>query len=433
MNTSRRNARGEASLQRILQSTVQLVGRYGFDNTTIARIVKATDRPASSIYWFFENKDELIAAALESSYSKQAPSRRPWEEFSPKRPLLDQLREELEPELRASESEDPLRLGIMLALEGSAADSKVQEPFRRRRAAAQRRIEAWWAGAFSARAADTGDRSAGIEWMGRLTLAFLDGHYISDVVADDRDAAQRSTILAHALAGAFDVVARQPPSAAFELPPCEHPRPEGSTPEADGEGGNNLLHVTRALVAEHGYEGATMSRICAASGMKRSSVYWRHKDKDTLIKAAVAEPFVGLLAPFLVLPNPTDDWLHDLSYALETFMSEVLNHPDTVKAGLLLKLQRWDPPTSGGSTVLAGTALAEERLADWFKEVLPEAEGKNSIRVHLAWTVARLCEGLMLGSALGRTVAPQAVAGILVPMLTKPLDHWLATTTHGAQ
>ena len=59
--------------------------------------------------------------------------------------------------------------------------------------------------------------------MGRLTLAFLDGHYISDVVADDWDAAQRSTILAHALAGAFDVVARQPPSAAFEVPPFEHP------------------------------------------------------------------------------------------------------------------------------------------------------------------------------------------------------------------
>ena len=83
MNTSRRNARGEASLQRILQSTVQLVGRYGFDNTTIARIVKATDRPASSIYWFFENKDELIAAALENSYSQAGASRRPWEEFSP--------------------------------------------------------------------------------------------------------------------------------------------------------------------------------------------------------------------------------------------------------------------------------------------------------------------------------------------------------------
>ncbi|MGO4188635.1 TetR/AcrR family transcriptional regulator [Pseudarthrobacter sp. TAF60_1] len=426
MNTSRRNARGEASLQRILESTVQLVGRYGFDNTSIARIVKATGRPASSIYWFFENKDELIAAALESSYSQQAPSRRPWEEFSATRPLLDQLCEELEPELRASESEDPLRLGIMLALEGSAENSKVQEPFRRRRAAAQRRIETWWAEAFSAQAADIVDPSAGIEWMVRLTLAFLDGHYISDVVADYQDAAKRSTILAHALAGAFEVVARQPPSAPLEVPPFEHPHQEASTPEAEGEGADNLLHVTRALVAEHGYEGATMSRICAASGMKRSSVYWRHKDKDTLIKAAVAEPFVGLLAPFLVLPSPTHDWLQDLSSALETFMSDVLDHPDTVKAGLLLKLQRWDPPTSGGSAVLAGSALAEERLADWFKDVLPE-EGKKPIRDHLAWTIARLCEGLMLGSALGHPAAPQAVAGLLLPMLTKPLDHWRAT------
>ena len=64
MNSSRRNARGEVTLRRILQATVELIGRYGYDNTTIARIVKATERPASSIYWYFETKDELIAAAL---------------------------------------------------------------------------------------------------------------------------------------------------------------------------------------------------------------------------------------------------------------------------------------------------------------------------------------------------------------------------------
>ena len=67
MNSNRRNARGEATLRRILHATVELIGRYGYDNTTIARIVKATQRPASSIYWYFETKDELIAAALEDS------------------------------------------------------------------------------------------------------------------------------------------------------------------------------------------------------------------------------------------------------------------------------------------------------------------------------------------------------------------------------
>ena len=137
MNSSRRNARGEVTLRRILQATVDLIGRYGYDNTTIARIVKATERPASSIYWYFETKDELIAAALEDSYSTVPRSHRPWNNaFDPDRPLLDQLISELGPGLLVTESERSLRLGIMLALEGSAAASKVQEPFRRRRAAA---------------------------------------------------------------------------------------------------------------------------------------------------------------------------------------------------------------------------------------------------------------------------------------------------------
>lgn len=423
MKTSRRNARGEASLQRILQSTVQLVSRYGYDNTTIARIVRATERPASSIYWFFENKDELITAALENSYARVAPSRRSWEEFNPGRPLLDQLRDELEPELRASESEDPLRLGIMLALEGSAANSKIQEPFLRRRAGAQRRIEAWWDAAFAAQETYKGlDRTAGIGWMGRLTMAFLDGHYISDVAVEDRDAARRSTIVAHALAGAFGVastLAGLPPlgEEPYVPLPAESPSPEAG-PEAV-----NLLRVTRALVAKHGYEGATMSRICEASGMQRSSVYWRYKDKDTLIRAAVAEPFLDLLTPLRQLPA-TNRWREELSSALSTVMSHAHAQPDTVKGGLLLKLQRWDPPTSGGSAVLAGTASIEAQLAGWFEDVLPPAGHNDPISEHLAWFIARLCEGLMLGSALGHPVPADSIAGILVPMLAEAFEHW---------
>lgn len=423
MNTSRRNARGEASLQRILESTVQLVSRYGYDNTTIARIVRATERPASSIYWFFENKDELITAALENSYSRVPPARRPWDEFNPERPLLDQLREELEPELRASESEDPLRLGIMLALEGSAANSKIQEPFQRRRTGAQRRIEAWWEAAFAAQSAKEGFDRVGVGWMGRLTMAFLDGHYISDVAVDDRDAARRSTIVAHALAGAYEVMTRRPEHLVQERDRATASSVQPHTSETALEA-PNLLHVTRALVAEHGYEGATMSRICEASGMKRSSIYWRYKDKDALITAAVAEPFLELLAPLRELPSTSNHWLEELSSALTKVMSGAQEHPDTVKSGLLLKLQRWDPPTSGGSAVLAGTASVEKQLAVWFEGVLPAAEDKDAISVHLAWIVARLCEGLMLGSALGHPVASNAVAGILVPMLSKALERW---------
>lgn len=261
--------------------------------------------------------------------------------------------------------------------------------------------------------------------MGRLTLAFLDGHYISDVVVEDQDADHRSTILAHALADAFEVVSCQAEPLPLEMATPTPARTPASSAGAGRETAT-LLQVTRALVAEHGYEGATMSRICAESGMKRSSVYWRYKDKDALVKAAVAEPFVELLAPLRSLPNPSDHWLEDLSAALKTVMSQAHDEPDTVKAGLLLKLQRWDPPTSGGSAVLAGTTSVEERLADWFEVILPKADGKDSISAHLAWTVARLCEGLMLASALERPVASDSAAGILVPMLSNALEHWRA-------
>ncbi|RAN69538.1 hypothetical protein B5P43_35260 [Bacillus sp. SRB_336] len=419
MKSSRRNARGEASLERILEATVQLVGRYGYDNTTIARIVKATQRPASSIYWYFENKDQLIAAALENSYSQVVPSRRPWSQFEPARPLLDQLLDELTPELRASESEAPLRQGIMLALEGSAAASQVQEPFQRRRAGAQRRIVAWWATAFAAENnADAAEDATGIEWMGLLTLAFLDGHYISDVEVDDRDAAHRSKIVANALEGAFNALTGGEQS--IPLVTSEGP---GRSAEADADA-TDLLHVTRMLVAEHGYEGATMSRICAASGMQRSSIYWRYKDKDSLVKAAVADPFLALLKPLGSLSTSAEQWLEQLSGALRTLMCRVTEQPETVKAGLLLKIQRWDPPTAAGSAVVAGAHEVELRLAAWLDEVLPAPEGAESIGGHLAWTVARFGEGLMLASALGRTVAADSVATMLVPMLSNALKQW---------
>ena len=426
MNSSRRNARGEVTLRRILHATVELIARYGYDNTSIARIVKATGRPASSIYWYFETKDELIAAALENSYSKVPRAHRPWDStFDPDRPLLDQLLIELGPELLVTESERPLRLGIMLALEGSAANSKVQEPFRRRRAAALTRVQAWWAAVFASHP-DTGvlDRTAGTLWMTTLTLAFLDGHYISDIVVDEQTAIRRSRILARSLDGAFEFVLRSAQSLAREPDLATAPPADEERDEEDP-----LLRVTRALIAEHGYEGATISRICEAAQMQRSSVYWRYKDKDALVKAAVAEPFLALLNPLRSLTDSSDVW-PELTRGLETMMQRMQADPDTVKAGLLLKLQRWEPPTAAGSAVLAGANLAEAELAAWFGRVLPDEHGAQQADQDLAWIVARFVDGFMLAPALGYPVRADSAAKILIRLLTSVSTRQPQPTTH---
>ena len=134
--------------------------------------------------------------------------------------------------------------------------------------------------------------------------------------------------------------------------------------------------------------------------MQRSSVYWRYKDKDTLVKAAVAEPFLALLKPLRSLTEPTDSW-PELSRALETMMNRVQAEPDTVKAGLLLKMQRWEPPTLGGSAVLEGSSAAEADLASFFGRIVPEEHDGHQVGQDLAWIVARFIDGFMLAPALG--------------------------------
>ncbi len=428
MNTARRNARGEASLRRILDATLQLVGRYGYDNTTIARITKATQLPASSIYWYFENKDDLIAAALESFYTRFTRTRRSWEGFDPSRSLLGQLLDELEPELRVSESEEPLRLGIMLALEGDAAQPKIQEPFQRRRAGVLARIEAWWDSAFAAFGATGDGRSLGTWWMATLTLAYLDGHYISDVRVDDRTAARRSRIVGYSLAGAFEALRRND---AFSAPPgtnidASRKAPASRRAPDDHSTADALLRVTRSLIAERGYEGATIRRICDAAGVQRSSAYWRYKDKDALVKAAVSEPFLALFAALRALSGAAHDWPADLAGALGTAVRSAHAQPETVKAGLLIRVRRWDEPTSSGAAVVNGIAATEASLAAWFDRVLPAGHGTEPMGEHLAWTVTRLTEGLMLVSALGRPVPAESASGIVAAMFASVLDHWPA-------
>ena len=422
MNTARRNTRGEASLQRILDAALQLVGRYGYDNTTIARITKAAQLPASSVYWYFESKDDLIAAALESFYTRFTRTRRSWEGFDRSRLLLGQLLDELEPELRVSESEEPVRLGIMLALQGDAAQPEIQGPFRRRRAGALARIEAWWDGAFAEFGAEGDVRPSGTWWMATLTLAYLDGHYISDVLVDDRAAAHRSRIVAYSLVGAFEALHRNDE---FSAPPPTGIDESFETLRDDTTGPEALLRVTRSLIAEHGYEGATIRQICAAAGIQPSSAYWRYKDKDALVKAAVWEPFLALLAPLRTLPESAHDWPGEPCRCTE--------HDDALGArpaghgqGLLLRVRRWDEPTSSGSAGLDGIAATEAGLAAWFDRVLPARHGAEPMGEHLAWTVARLTEGLMLVSALGRPVPAECVNRIVAAMFASVLDHWAA-------
>ncbi|QGU08225.1 DNA-binding transcriptional repressor AcrR [Corynebacterium occultum] len=400
MSRSNRNARGEASRRKILEITSELVGRYGYDSTTISRIVKETGLPASSIYWMFKNKDELITTALEGTYTA-APAAETggsprWHGFQSDQPLVDQLLSELIPALRTTPSEAPLRVGIMLALEGAASDSQVQIPFRRRREAAQARIEKWWQQALREQAPSAHPDKAAR--LALLTMAFLDGHYVSDLETDDRVVEKRALLLSNILWGSFwhdtstclhcnnPGIPPEPGKVPLETEPGER----DSTSEA-------LLKSTRYLMAQRGYEGATVARICAHSGVKRSSLYWRYKDKDALVKAAVADPYLKLLRSHEWLRGESSAWIEILATELDSFTYRIRENPDLVKAGLLLALQHWDSPESAGAAVTQGVHQIEKEIALFLDQQQGVEAGRGE---YLAWMFMRLQEGMMLDFVL---------------------------------
>ncbi|WP_291475469.1 TetR/AcrR family transcriptional regulator [Corynebacterium sp.] len=63
-----RRADGERSRQKILDAAAEIGAERGYDGTSIAEISRRCGLPASSIYWHFKDKDDLMATVIEDSF-----------------------------------------------------------------------------------------------------------------------------------------------------------------------------------------------------------------------------------------------------------------------------------------------------------------------------------------------------------------------------
>lgn len=63
-----RRADGERSRQKILAAAAEIGAERGYDGTSIAEISRRCGLPASSIYWHFKDKDDLMATVIEDSF-----------------------------------------------------------------------------------------------------------------------------------------------------------------------------------------------------------------------------------------------------------------------------------------------------------------------------------------------------------------------------
>ncbi|MGW6054368.1 TetR family transcriptional regulator [Streptomyces sp. NPDC055189] len=112
----KKRANGVESRQRILDAAAEIAGERGYEGTSIAAVSAKCGLPASSIYWHFKHKDDLIAAVIERSFETWlAAVELPDEQTGSPLERVTVMAANVAKSLL--DAPDFLRLGLMLALE----------------------------------------------------------------------------------------------------------------------------------------------------------------------------------------------------------------------------------------------------------------------------------------------------------------------------
>ena len=124
----RRRSNGEQSRQKILEAAAEVAGERGYEGTSIAAVSAKCGLPASSIYWHFKDKDDLIAAVIEASFERwlaavELPGDPDAEPLDRALALAAQVAKAL------VDTPDFLRLGLMLALEHRPEEPRARQMF----------------------------------------------------------------------------------------------------------------------------------------------------------------------------------------------------------------------------------------------------------------------------------------------------------------
>ena len=129
----RKRADGELSRERILDAATEIAAERGYEGTSIALVSAKCGLPASSIYWHFKNKDDLIAAVIERSFADWLKA---WQvpDEGTARDRLVALAMQIAKALL--DSPDFIRLGLMLALERRPVEPRARAMFLQARAQA---------------------------------------------------------------------------------------------------------------------------------------------------------------------------------------------------------------------------------------------------------------------------------------------------------
>lgn len=171
-------ARGAASRERILQAAAEVAAVFGYEGTTISRVTARSRLPASSVYWFFSDKDELMAEVVGHSFQQWLAEQPEWDAAPVGEPMEPVLRDLLRKAF-GSIRDIPafFRIGAMLTLESREVESRARQRYLRLHAQVTDRVAEWFADALRRRGLAHPETLAGD--LARLAMTCLDGLFLS--------------------------------------------------------------------------------------------------------------------------------------------------------------------------------------------------------------------------------------------------------------
>lgn len=170
--------KGSESRERILAAAAQVAAEHGYVGTTISRVTNRSGLPASSVYWFFKDKDELMAEVIRHSFDTWLARQPDWADVPRDASLEIVLPNLLKLGYRSlRDLPEFFRIGLMLTLE--ARDTEV---WARRRYLAIRRsvvtaMAAWLRAAVAREGLEPPDTLP--EDLAQLVLVAADGLFLS--------------------------------------------------------------------------------------------------------------------------------------------------------------------------------------------------------------------------------------------------------------
>ncbi len=165
-----------------------------------------------------------------------------------------------------------------------------------------------------------------------------------------------------------------------------------------------VLDAAEGVMAEHGFEAATLARVVEEAGIPMSSVYHYYGSKDGILLAVMER---GARRFFADLP----DWKHrigrpaeHLATVLSTTARTLERHPNFLRLLIVFAVQ---PPAGGGSEVEVVVERVRRLGFDRLREQIAIAFGDNPdslVTTRLARIALATIEGAFVASQADRAV-----------------------------